>query len=332
MVLVAVVCAIGIRAGAVDPASRPATAPSGPATTRHFMPDNISEAAIKLTYRQKMALSAVRDGQHWNEPAFYIMLARTEELTDPKAAAREYSSLESPAVGHLTDYPNRYRAQKIRATMWVRRSREMVSGSKEWEARPAWPKDKKVWYMAGLHVSEDGSKAEDLVVFSLVDPTEILGGPVGTTTDDEQFYSGSGKAVELAAVYYKTYRQEMLDSSPTHRQFRDYPLVLAYYLKSAKRAAGPKSPAGGFVTTIMIALILLVVVLYMVRRQARRVRSAPTGSGGSGTVKYTPLRNTEDDDLPPDQQNAEPVDPALVDAVQAFETKRKQGDGTDGKS
>lgn len=331
-VMLAVALGLALQAGGAESASRPAGAPSDPATTRAFTPDNISEAAIELTYRQKMALSAVRDGQHWNETAFHIMLGRTEELIDPDAAAGEYMSLESPAIGHLTDYPNRYRAQKIRATMWVYKSREYVSGSKDWDARAVWPKGKKVWYMSGLRVSEDGAKAEDLVVYSLVDPTELLGKPSGRDTSGEHFYGDRGRAVQLAAVYYKTFRQESLNSSPTNRKYRDYPLVIAYYLKPARRAEGPKAPGSGLVTTLFIALLFLVVVLYLVRRQTRRVRSTPIGSGGTGTVKYTPLRNTDDDDLPLDQQDVEPVDPALVDAVQEFENKRKQADGTDGKS
>lgn len=332
VVLGVLVCIIALRAGGVEPTTQPATAPGDTATTQPYMPDNISEAAIELTYRQKVALSAVRDGPHWRETAFYLMLARTAELTDPKAAAKEYASLESPAVGYLVDHPNRYRAQKIRATMWVRRSREMVSGSKEWDASPDWPSGKKVWYMAGLHVSEDGSKADDLVVFSVVDPTEILGQPSGMTTDKEHFYSGSGRAVELAAVYYKTYRQEMLASSPTNRQFRDYPLVLAYYLKPAGNTGSSTSSTGGIVGTLFVVLLVLAALLFMVRRQVRRAKSAPIGDGGTGTVKYTPLRNIEEDNLPIDEQDAEPVDQALVDAVKAFESKRKKADGTDDKS
>ena len=334
VVPVMVLCAIALRAGGVEPTTQPTSAAADTATTttRPYMPDNISEAAIELTYRQKVALSAVRDGRDWRENAFFMMLARIAELIDPEASAKEYSSLESPAVGHLTDYPNRYRAQKIRATMWVYKSRELVSGSKDWEARTDWPRGKKVWYMAGLHVSEDGAKAEDLVVYSVVDPTKLLGKPSGTNTAGEQFYSKRGRTLELAGVYYKTFRQETVGSSQDHRQYRDYPLVLAYYLKSAGRAEGPTSPIGSLGNTIIAAIILLVALLYIVRRQARRVRLAPTGAGGARTVKYTPLRDTEDDDLPPDEQTTEPVDPDLVDAVKAFESKRKKGDGTDDKS
>ena len=330
------VCIIALQAWGVEVTPEPTSAPTDPATTRPYKPDNISEAAIELTDRQKAALSAVRDGQHWDEKAFYVMLARTEELTDPKAAAKEYSSLESPAIGHLTDYPRRYRAQKIRATMRVHKSRELVSGSKNWDARPDWPRGKKVWYMAGMRISEDRSQkkipAEDLVVYSLVDPTKLLGEPSGTNTAGEQFYSDHGRSLKLAAVYYKTFRQETISSIPGRRQYRDYPLVLAYYLKPDRSASSPSPVSSGLRNLAIVGLILLVVALYMVRRLAKRARSAPLGTAGAGTVKYTPLRNIEDDDLPPDRQNAEPVNQALVDAVRAFESKRKEADGTDDKS
>ena len=338
VVLGVVVCVIALRAGGVEPASRPASAPSDPATTQAHVPDNISEAAIELTHRQKVALSAVRDGQHWRETAFYMMLARIEELIDPEAAAKEYSSLESPAFGYLTDYPRRYRAQKIRSTMWVIKSRQYVSGSKEWEPHPDWPKGKKLWYMAGVRVFEAPDKPkgktrlENLVVYSLVDPTKLLGQPVSTGSDGMDFHGARGKALELAAVYYKTFRGEASSSSAAERRYKDYPLVLAYYLKPSSNAGASTSPTGGVVGTLFVVLLALAALLFMVRRQVRRARSAPIGDGGGGTVKYTPLRNIEEDNLPPDEQHAEPVDPALVDAVKAFESKRKKADGTDDKS
>jgi len=332
MVLVMMVCAMPLRTGAVEPTTQPTTAPVEAPTTRPFIPDNISEAAIELTHRQKVALSAVRDGQDWRETAFFMMLARTAELVDPEASAKEYSTLESPAVGYLTDYPRRYRAQKIRVTMTVFKSRELVSGSKYWDARPDWPRGAKVWYMAGWHVSEDSTKAEDLVVYSVVDPTKLLGEPSGTTTSGEQLYYTPGVSLELAGVYYKTFRQQTGELTQSNRQVRDYPLVLAYYLKPTKTTAAPTSPTGGLSNTVIVALVLLVVALFIVRRQAKRVKSLPIGTGAAGTVKYTPLRNIEDDDLPIDEQSTEPVDPALVDAVKAFENKRKKDDGTDDKS
>lgn len=327
-----VVCIAPLQTGGVEPTTRPTSAPDDSPTTRPYRPDNISEAAIKLTDRQKAALSAVRDGQDWRETAFFMMLARTAELVDPEAAAKEYSSLESPAVGYLTDYPKRYRAQKIRVTMRVFKSRELVSGSKHWDAYPDWPSGSKVWYLAGWHIPEDSKKAEDLVVYSVVDPTKLLGTPSGTTTSGEQFYSDQGRSLEIAGVYYKTFRQETIQSKPSDRQFRDYPLMLAYYLKPAKTVESTTSPIGGLSSIIFVVIIVMAVALYIVRKQARRAKSAPLGTARPGTVQYTPLRNTEDDDLPPDQQETGPVDPDLVNAVKAFESKRKQTDGTDDKS
>ncbi|MCP4378378.1 MAG: hypothetical protein GY794_19655 [bacterium] len=329
-ILVVILCAISVHSEGVEPT----TQPSEPAatTTKPYTPDNISEAAIELTHRQKIALSAVVDGPSWNEPPFFIMLARTAELVDPKTAAKEYPSLESPAVGYLTDFPNRYRAQKVRVIMRVYESRELVSGSKLWDPRPDWPKGSKVWYLAGWHISQDSSKGEDLVVYSLVDPTKLLGKPSGTTTTGEQFYGGTGRSLELAGVYYKTFRQEALRSSQFDRQFRDYPLILAYYLKATKNAGNEKSQGSALINVLIIGLIVLAVGLYLARRLAKQARFAPLSAGQAGNVQYTPLRNIEDDNIPLDQQENEPVDPALIDAVKAFESKRNTNDATDDKS
>jgi hypothetical protein len=336
-VLVITLCAIAVRSGAVEPTTQPSTRTS--TTTKPYTPDNISEAAIELTYRQKTALSAVRDGQHWDEPAFFMMLARTAELVDPKTAAREYPSLESPAIASLTTYPNRYRAQKIRLTVRVHLSREFVSGSKAWEACADWPKGKKLWSMTGYYVSKDyvtvdGKKkraAEEIVIYSLVDPTELLGKPQGTNASGEQLYGSKGRFLELAGVYYKTFKQNIRSKQARH-QIRDYPLVIAYYLKATKNIEAETSPIGSIGNVIIIAMVLLVGLLLMVRRQAKRARSTPIGAGLAGNLQYTPLRNIEDDDLPPEQQDTEPVDPDLVDALKAFENKRKKNDAADDKS
>ena len=334
MVLVAVVCAVVLRVGAVEPT----TQPSEPATTKPFMPDNISEAAIKLTHRQKVALSAVRDGSHWRETAFYKMLARTEELVDPEAAGKEFPGLESPAIGNLSDYPNRYRAQKIRATVRVHLSQEYVSGSKAWDQNRDWPSGKKLWYMTGYRLSEreteSGKKppANEIVVFSLVDPTELLGKPATVRNDGACIYGKNGKHIELSAIFYKNYRQEMVDSTPTHPNYRDYPVVLAYYLKASRTSSGSAPDSTGMRNTIVFVAVVLLGLLYMVRKQAKRAKMTPVGSGGSGAVKYIPLRNVEDDDLPDEERENEPVNQDLVDAVKAFEEKSKKNDGTDDKS
>jgi hypothetical protein len=338
VLLVAVVCGAAVRSGAVEPASQPSTQPADTAAAKEFMPDNISEAAIKLTHSQKVALSAVRDGQHWRETAFYKMLARTAELVDPEASGKEFPSLESPAIGNLLDYPNRYRAQKIRATVRVHQSREYVSGSKDWDVNADWPRGKKVWYMTGFRLSERGANSEkkipaqEIVVFSLVDPTELLGEPDATSADGASTYGQSGMQIEMSGVFYKTYRQEIADSTPTNRLYRDYPLLLAYYLKASQQPSGGGSEPTGMRDAIIVVGVILMGLLYMVRKHAKQARSAPIRSGTSGNVKYTPLRNVEEDNLPDEERENEPVNQDLVDAVKAFEKKSEKSDGTDHKS
>ena len=317
-----VICATAIGSGAAEPTS----APAGQATTQEFTPDNISDVAIKLNYRQKVALSGVRDGANLYESAFYIMLARTEELADPEKAAKEYSKLEAPAFGHLTDHPNRYRAQKIRAVMRVHASRELVSGSKDWDQHPDWPKGKKVWYLAGYQLFANGANAnpsrEVLLVYSLVDPTELLGEPVETLPNGEQSYGkNSGKHIEIAGVFYKTYKQETVDSTPAERIYRDYPVVLAYYLKGTNKPPVSSTTSGSSTILVVIGVVMLG-LLVMVRRQAKQAKTRPRGSTDGG-VTYTPLRDVEDDLLPPDQRDDEPVNQDLVDAVKAYENKSK---------
>ena len=82
---------------------------------------------------------------------------------------------------------------------------------------------------------------------------------------------------------------------------------------------------------VIVAIVAMMGLLYMVRKRAKQVKAAPIGSGGEGHVKYTPLRNVEEDNLPDDQREDQPVNPDLIDAVNAFKSKRNT-DGTDDKS
>jgi len=318
------------------PTTQPAGAPAGAPDTRADTPDNISVAAITLTDREKTALGAVRDGNGtYEESAFFMMLARAGKFAaDQNAAAAEFGSLESPAVGNITDYPSRYRAQKIRLMMRVQTSRKHVSGDDTWTPRADWPRGKPVWYLGGYHVADKTTgkkrKAEDLVVYSVVDPSALLGEPSGTLKGDLT-YDGRGRQLELSGIYYKVFTKTADASKKTRSVKREYPLVIAYHLRpvSGADASPPMSAMGGI---FIAAMILLVAILYAVRSKARRARVQPMGEGLTGGARYTPLRDIDLDDLPPGQQTDEPVDQALVDAVRKFESKRRGSDGTDHKS
>ena len=190
--------------------------------------------------------------------------------------------------------------------------------------------------MTGFRLSERGRNsdgkipAQEIVVFSLIDPTELLGTPDAVSDKGECTYGDSGKLIELAGIFYKTYKHEMTDSKPGEARYRDYPLVLAYYLKPADTSK-MQPPGNPFRNLTIVVGIALMAILFMVRKNAKRARSTPIGQGVPGGVKYTPLRNVEEDNLPDDERENEPVDQDLVNAVKAFEDKSKT-DGTDDKS
>jgi hypothetical protein len=335
--IVAVLCVIAFKAAGIEVTTTEPTTQPATATTKPYMPKNLSEAAIDLTYRQKVALSAVRDGAHWREKAFYVMLARTAELVDPEASSKEFPALESPAIGSLLDYPNRYRAQKIRVTMRVHMTEEYVSGSRNWAPDRDWPRGKKLWHMTGFRLSELGANSEkktpaqEIVVFSLVDPAELLGKPKAVSDKGACTYGQYGKTIELAGIFYKTYKDEIVDSNSKRPAKRDFPVVIAYHLKASKVTSHETDGSTAMRNAVIVVVVAMMGLLYTVRKRAKQVKAAPIGSGAAGNVKYTPLRNVEEDNLPNEERETQPVDQDLVNAVQAFESKRNT-DGTDDKS
>ena len=311
------------------PATRPATA-SAPAAD----PPNISQAAIDLTDREKIALSVVRDGPQPDEAALRMMLARAKSFADDRASAEaEFASLESPAFGHLSDYPRRYRAQKVRLTVEAMICRKVVSGAPDWSAQPDWPKGNVVWRIEGYALSRDRKKREPMIVFSVVDPTRMLGEPMRIDSNGWGVHgnvSRRGPILQLSAISYKTVRLQERDSGPGVPIWRDYPVVLAYYLARSEKP--PAAPMARFLTMLVLLLAALVFGFIMLKRRVGRIRNLQAARIGRGG--YQSLRHTEVDEMKQaprerDDAGAATVDPALVEAVKEFETERRQVDGTD---
>ena len=263
-----------------------------------------------------------------------MMLARAKNFADDRASAEaEFASLESPAFGHLSDYPRRYRAQKVRLTVEAMICRKVVSGAPDWSAQPDWPKGNVVWRIEGYALSRDRKKREPMIVFSVVDPTQMLGEPMRIDSNGWGVHGNvnrRGPILQLSAISYKTVRMQERDSGHGTAIWRDYPVVLAYYLARSEKP--PAAPMAQFVTMFVLLLAALVFGFIMLKRRVGRIRNVQAGwIAGDG---YQPLRDTEDDEAkqaPRERDDADiaPVDPALVQAVKEFETERQQADGTD---
>lgn len=297
-------------------------------------PPNVSQAAIGLTHRERMALAKIRDGQtSLDETAFYLMLARTRRLADDQAAAKsEFPDLETPAIGNLSDYPSRYRAQKLRMMVRVYTCRKIVSGDPDLHPQPAWPKGKTLWRMHGYHASGASGKIEDVIVFSLVDPTAALGKPVSVNDYGEALYSRGGRELKLAGLFYKLLRAEAESSKSTSPLWRDYPVVLGYYLERAAKSADRTPP---FLTAAIALLVVLAFGFIMMKRHVRRLRGGAPGKAGMPAYQATRDSNRQQGrtDYHDDKDGCiGPVDPDLVDAVRKHTTERQQSDGTDSKN
>jgi hypothetical protein len=281
-----------------------------------------------------MALAKIRDGQtSLDETAFYLMLARTRRLADDQAAAKsEFPDLETPAIGNLSDYPSRYRAQKLRMMVRVYTCRKIVSGDPNLHPQPAWGKGKILWRMHGYHASIASGKIEDVIIFSLVDPTAALGKPVSVNDYGEALYSRGGRELKLTGLFYKLLRAEAESSKPASPLWRDYPVVLGYYLERAAKSADRTPP---FLTAAIALLVVLAFGFIMMKRHVRRLRGGAPGRAEMPAYQATRDSNRQQSrtDYHDDKDGCTgPVDPDLVDAVQKHTTERQQSDGMDSKN
>ncbi|HQL75877.1 MAG TPA: hypothetical protein PLD58_22060 [Phycisphaerae bacterium] len=310
-------------APATAPTSAPATAPTTAPATAPLSRDNISEAAIELTERERIALGAVRDrNTQLAETGFFMLLARAAKMG--ALSDQQLQDVESPSYSNLMAHPSRYRAQAIRMTISVFTSEKLepTSGG-AFPVTSHWPRERPVWYLTGLNASLKVDPQQPVMLYATLDPAAALGKPV-EVRNQTQVYGVPGQRVDVVGLFYKLRR-----SASEENDERDYPVLLVWQLKAAGGGGVLGSSGGsivGVLAVIMLVLALLLGFILLKRRVSRQKASRPGGP------RYKPLRDVSLDDQgqPADQEDVG-VDPLLKQAAEEYQ-KERQSDGKHGPS
>lgn len=301
---------------------------------------DLVEARLRLSEVEKQALlDAQASPLQLDEPAFGIMLAKVAGL--PVLDENDFSRLDHPAVRNLARSPQRYHGAPIRLTVRAYQVRKYTPG-KDISISGHWPREKPFWRMnctSALPKARREGDEDPLIVFTTLDPTELLGRPKeGASADDELRYP-HGPKIELAGVFYKIRRVNERDSGEP----RDYPVVLAWQML----------PGQGWVRDTVshmaqpVIIILLVVILVMAVAFvfiSRRIRKGMSPQHQGHT--YEPMRfqmpegaggaNIEDAE-PAGPAGPRQVDPLLAAAAEEYQKElhdqrsvdTEQDNGTD---
>ena len=321
-----------------SPTRGAATSMSAAATSRPT--SNISPAAIPLTDKERIAITDVSDNvRTLDETGFYILLGHAGKMR--RLSAEEFDSLSRPGEELLLQRPALFRAQPVRVKMRVFQAFK-ISVGKGLSASRHWPPDKPVWRLQGLSVVPRDVMPRDLVVFSVEDPTPLLGEPDKITRDGSMEYYGTGRRLDLAAIFYKVHLDIDRENNP-----RNYPVLFAWQLSGQSNGESGQFPkAVVYILGTLLVLLVGFVVLKRYLRQIRRIDAA------NAPRTYRPLRdltagekkrfgmadedeeNEEDGADQTEPENTE-VDPLLRQAAEEYhrdqlERQRQQKDGDDG--
>lgn len=269
------------------------------------------EEGLTFTDEQRELISAVRDNtSELSEPGFYLLLRHTASL--PKLSDQEMTALASPSYTDLLEYPSRYRARPLRMRIYPKLVKELTPGSGLGRSLH-WPGERPVWRIDGLNASGESPINEPVVVFSVVDPTALLGEPTSTADDGRMLYEPDF-TIEVAGVFYKVWTAESRGDEQIEPQETDYPVVLSWQLRTA--ASGASRLAGETLQAIiMFVVVALLVILFFYMRH--RTREQPAVQ-----QRYRPRRRTESDSTPETRE----VDPELRAAAEDTEKHRTEED------
>ena len=273
------------------------------------------------------AMSDVSDGTtQWRETALFLLLKRVGALGS--MAPGEMALLDRPAYRSLLAEPKRYRARPIRLTVRVHTVMKMT-GRQLGAGDAVWPADRAVWRLFCSDASLPVDRAH-VVICSAVEPTG-LGEPSAKNREDRKRFDPDeliykhAPEVEVACVFYKTYRDKQKDAD---RQ-RDYPVVVAWQVaappdRSIANPTDPRYLAGA----LLIAAVCI--VYYFVRRYTKRFKKS------GPRIQYRPKRdesNAADDAAPakPGGEDDQPVDPLLAAAAEEYQRERQDRDAHDNR-
>ncbi len=301
--------------------------PAQPQTTQPFntvpAEENISDAAIELTPEQRAILADVPDGnRHGDETGIKMLLRLVDDL--PKFTSSDLTTLDEPAWNNLVTYPHRYRGQMIRMQVRVFRVRKLTPPSEFGH----WRDDRPVYEIGGLNAPGMIQPDQPVLLYSVEDPSKVLGKPT-RTEGDRWFYDSPGRGMTVGAVYYRVARGP--DQTGASRLF-PWMVVADMQEPLAPGSGGLSGGFGGSRFTIyaLIGVLIVILLFYYKRMKDRGKREEASAEPyrfqrfqWKDEHRYVDRDRPRPDREPDEERLDGPVDPDLTAA--AAEWRKQHG-------
>jgi len=327
-----VLCSAAVALAETEPApaTQPATAPAA-------MPADLLarvDAILTLNEIEKQAMLEARANPGvLAETAFGLMLVKVASL--PELGDKEFNLLDRPAVANLLRTPERYSGAPMAMKIAIYEVRKCMPDDGDISLTAPWPRSKPLWWITGRTSWPASEDLEPLIVFSMVDPTPLLGEPDPTVGPNGSRKYPHWPIAELAGVFYKVRRTREKKSGA----LRDYPVVMAWQFRkdSLRSIIGQSAVDPRLLIPLLLVLALTFVFIFVRKRtraarairgpryQPRRHETEATSDADKGIVPFVP---------PPDEDEGQ-VDPELIAAAEQYlkehppETEQEHEDGKD---
>lgn len=307
-----------------QPAEAPATRPAAGGGLADMASYGAQLAtAVELTPVEQRVMEAVRDRtDRLEEAAFYVMLGVAKRA--PAMDAVEWEHLDTVSYANLLRDPNHYRARPLQMKVRAWRVGKRIAGL-TLTANEFFPKGTAAWQIDATCAGEARSEDKPLQIYSVADPTPLLGQPDEVKEEGTRMYK-QGPELRAAGLFYKVCRLPEQEKG----LLRDYPVLMAWQFEGGAAMAAAPATGGGMSLpkAILYAAVvgLGMVFIFFRLRAMRQKKQATQWVPPTRLEREARRREAERQGRNPDE--IIPVDPGLAAAAKQY--LQEKGEGQDG--
>lgn len=267
---------------------------------------------LDLSAQEEQLFLSVRDGTLTVEDsAFYFLMGRV--ATFPQLDEAEMDGLDKVAVKNLIRAPKHYRGQAVQLNVRVYEIETWSLKNQKITPNRYRPGNKPIYAIFCTNADAVNHSDEPLILLSETLPPDLPEGKYQKKTDRMGY--PHGPRYHVAGVFYKYLTLEDTTGTQMKRsQNRNYPVLLAWQMKSDKPAALPESwnrnpMVAIFVICFLGGALTFVLLVRSIRRKKKLTNTELFGG------RYKPWRDLDEEQR--EEEDGE-IDPALKQAAEAY--------------
>ena len=265
---------------------------------------------LDLSAQEEQLFLSVRDGTLTVEDsAFYFLMGRV--ATFPQLDEAEMDGLDKVAVKNLIRAPQRHRGQAVQLNVRIFEIETWSLKNQKITPNRYRPGNKPIYAIFCTNADSSNDSDEPLILLSETLPPDLPEGKYQRITDRMGY--PHGPRYHVAGVFYKYLTLADTGTQTKRSQNRNYPVLLAWQMKSDKPALPERWNRNPMVAIFVICFLGGVVAFVLLARSIRRKKKLSNAELFGG--RYKPWRDLDEEQR--EEEDGE-IDPALKQAAEAY--------------